>query len=315
MDKIENGWFLEKNKQWPGQVFGLEVEEVLYSGKSQYQDILVFKSKTYGNVLVLDGVIQCTDKDECAYQEMISLLPLNAHPNPKKVLIIGGGDGGVAREVVKHPCVESVTQCEIDEDVINAARKYLPNLAMGFDSPKMNLHVGDGFEFMKNHQSEFDVIIADTSDPEGPAESLFTDEFYKLMNNALKPDGLLCTQGECMWIHLKLIKEMKTFCRRLFPVSSYGAISIPSYPCGTIGFMMCSKNIETNFKEPLRIFTEEEKEKMKLRYYDEDVHRSAFVLPRFVKKKEDVAQKEREWAVTRICIYYFMSDDYFKETI
>ena len=90
--------------------------------------------------------------------------------------------------------------------------------------------------------------------------------------------------GECMWIHLELIKEMKTFCKRLFPVSSYGAISIPSYPCGTIGFMMCSKHVETNFKEPLRIFTEEEKEKMKLRYYDEDVHRSAFVLPRFVKK-------------------------------
>jgi len=284
MDRIENGWFLEKNKQWPGQLFGLEVEEILYSAKSKFQDVLIFKSKTYGNVLVLDGVIQCTDKDECSYQEMITHLPLNSHPDPKRVLIIGGGDGGVAREVVKHPCVETVFQCEIDEDVINASRKFLPNMAKGFDSPKMNLFVGDGFEFMKNHQSEFDVIIADTSDPEGPAENLFTDSFYKLMKTALKPDGILCTQGECMWIHLKLIKEMKTFCKDLFPVSSYGIISIPSYPCGTIGFMMCSKSSRTNFKEPLRIFTEEEKENLNLQYYDENVHRGAFVLPRFVKK-------------------------------
>lgn len=285
MDKIENGWFLEKNKQWPGQVFGLEIEEILYTGKSHYQDILVFKSKTYGNVLVLDGVIQCTSKDECSYQEMITFLPLNSHPNPRRVLIIGGGDGGVAREVVKHPLVESVVQCEIDEDVINAARKYLPNMAVGFDSPKLTLHVGDGFEFMKNHQAEFDVIIADTSDPDGPAESLFTDEFYKLMKNALKQNGLLCTQGECMWIHLKLIKEMTTFCKELFPVSCYGSTSVPSYPCGQIGFMLCSKNAATNFKEPLTVFSEEFKTKLNLRYYDEECHKTAFMLPRFVKKE------------------------------
>jgi len=285
MEKIENGWFLEKNKQWPGQTFGLEIEEVLFNVKSKYQDVLVFKSKTYGNVLVLDGVIQCTDKDEFSYQEMISLLPLNSHPNPKRVLIIGGGDGGVAREVVKHPAVESVVQCEIDEEVINASKKYLPNMAVGFSNPKLNLHIGDGFEFMKNHTSEFDVIIADTSDPDGPAESLFTDEFYKLMKSALKPDGLLCTQGECMWIHLGLIKDMMKFCDELFPVCNYGSTLIPSYPCGQIGFMLCSKNPDTNFTEPLRVFTEEEKTKMKLRFYDEDVHRMAFMLPRFVKKE------------------------------
>jgi len=284
MDKIENGWFLEKNKQWPGQVFGLEVEEVLYKGKSKYQDVLVFRSKTYGNVLVLDGVIQCTDKDEFSYQEMISLLPLNSHPNPKKVLIIGGGDGGVAREVVKHPGVESVVQCEIDEDVISASKEFLPNMAAGFNSPKLKLHIGDGFEFMKNHKSEFDVIIADTSDPDGPAEILFTDEFYKLMKGALKSDGLLCTQGESMWIHLDLIKKMIKFCGELFPVSNYGSTCIPSYPCGQIGFMLCSKSPDTNFCEPIRIFTEEEKSEMKLRYYDEDSHRAAFMLPRFVKK-------------------------------
>jgi len=115
MNRIQNGWFSEVNDQWPGQALSLEVDEILFEGKSKHQDILVFKSKHHGKVLVLDGVIQCTDRDEFSYQEMITFLPLNSHPCPKKVLIIGGGDGGVIREVSKHPAVESIVQCEIDE--------------------------------------------------------------------------------------------------------------------------------------------------------------------------------------------------------
>lgn len=130
-------------------------------------------SETYGKALILDGIIQCTERDEFAYQELISFIPLCCHPNPKKVLIVGGGDGGVARDVAKHPLVEEVHQVEIDAKVVEVSRKFLPFMASGFDSPKMRLTIGDGFEYMKQRSGEFDVIITDSSDPIGPAASLF----------------------------------------------------------------------------------------------------------------------------------------------
>ncbi|XP_001634423.2 spermidine synthase [Nematostella vectensis] len=284
MDRIHNGWFSEINKQWPGQAMSIEVEEVIYEGKSKFQEILVFKSKSFGTVLVLDGVIQCTDRDEFSYQEMISMLPLNSHPNPKKVLVIGGGDGGVIREASKHPSVESIVQCEIDEDVINISKKYLPNMAVGYTSPKLTQHIGDGFEYMKNHENEFDVIITDSSDPVGPAEALFQQSYYELMKRALKPDGLLCCQGECQWIHLPLIKSMVEFCKTLFSVVSYGYTTIPTYPCGQIGFMLCSKDKNTRFEDPKIVLSDQQVEDLGFRYYNSDIHKAAFVLPQFAKK-------------------------------
>lgn len=285
MNKIQNGWFSEINKQWPGQALSLEVEEVLFEGKSKYQDIIVFKSASHGKVLVLDGVIQCTESDEFSYQEMITFLPLNSHPCPKKVLIIGGGDGGVIREVIKHPAVESIVLCEIDEKVIEVSKKYLPKMACGFSSSKLTQFIGDGFEYMKEHVNEFDVIITDSSDPVGPAESLFQRGYYELMKKALKPDGILCCQGECLWLDLSLIKSMVDFSKDLFPVVNYGFTTIPTYPCGQIGFIMCSKNKDTRFEDPVTVFTESEVEQMGLKYYNAEVHKSAFVLPQFAKKK------------------------------
>lgn len=285
MNRIQNGWFSEINKQWPGQALSLEVEKVLFEGKSKYQDIIVFKSASHGKVLVLDGVIQCTESDEFSYQEMITFLPLNSHPCPKKVLIIGGGDGGVIREVVKHPTVESIVLCEIDEKVIEVSKKYLPKMACGFSSSKLTQFIGDGFEYMKEHVNEFDVIITDSSDPVGPAESLFQRGYYELMKKALKPDGILCCQGECLWLDLSLIKSMVDFSKDLFPVVNYGFTTIPTYPCGQIGFIMCSKNKDIRFEDPVTVFTESEVEQMGLKYYNAEVHKSAFVLPQFAKKK------------------------------
>ncbi|XP_029187254.1 spermidine synthase-like [Acropora millepora] len=285
MNRIQNGWFSEINKQWPGQALSLEVEEVLFEGKSKYQDIIVFKSASHGKVLVLDGVIQCTESDEFSYQEMITFLPLNSHPCPKKVLIIGGGDGGVIREVIKHRAVESIVLCEIDEKVIEVSKKYLPKMACGFSSSKLTQFIGDGFEYMKEHVNEFDVIITDSSDPVGPAESLFQRGYYELMKKALKPDGILCCQGECLWLDLSLIKSMVDFSKDLFPVVNYGFTTIPTYPCGQIGFIMCSKNKDTRFEDPVTVFTESEVEQMGLKYYNAEVHKSAFVLPQFAKKK------------------------------
>ncbi|XP_014680963.1 PREDICTED: spermidine synthase-like [Priapulus caudatus] len=287
VDLITNGWFSEVNSLWPGQSMSLQVEKLLFHKRSQYQDVLVFKSVTYGVVLVLDGVIQCTQRDEFSYQEMLAHLPLCSHPNPKQVLIIGGGDGGVAREVVKLAAVETVTICEIDEMVVNVAKQFLPQMAKGFESPKLNLHIGDGFEFMKKHQGEFDVIITDSSDPVGPAESLFQKQYYSLMKGALKDNGVLCSQGECFWIDLKLIKNMRTFCKELFPVVEYATMSIPTYPCGQIGAVLCSKSPDISFRDPVRKLSEEEVKHMDLNYYNHDVHRASFILPQFVKQALD----------------------------
>ena len=173
----------------------LKVEKVLHHEKSLYQDVLIFKSTNYGNVLVLDNVIQATERDEFSYQEMIAHLALNSHPNPKKVLVIGGGDGGVLREVVKHDCVEEAILCDIDEAVIRLSKQYLPDMAAGLTHTKSTVHVGDGFKFLNDYKNSFDVIITDSSDPDGPAESLFKKSYFQLLHDALRDGGVISTQG------------------------------------------------------------------------------------------------------------------------
>lgn len=280
MDSLKQGWFSELDKNlWPGQCLSLECDKLLYHQKSKYQDILVFNNKAFGNVLVLDNRIQVTELDEHSYQEMISFLPLNAHPNPERVLIIGGGDGGVAREVVKHPSVKHVTQCEIDEDVIKVSKLYLPGLAKGFDSEKMNLYIGDGFEFLRNHKNDYDVIITDSSDPEGPAETLFQDSYYELMKNALRPNGIICCQGETLWLFSDLVKKIMGFAGDIFPSVSYAQTQIPTYPTGLMGFILCSLEPNKKFSNPVHVFDDEAVKKHELKYYNSDIHRAAFVLP------------------------------------
>ncbi|KAJ1563606.1 hypothetical protein HK405_001434, partial [Cladochytrium tenue] len=261
----------------------LQVSEILLAKRSEFQDVLVFKSATYGNVLVLDGVIQATERDEFSYQEMIAHLPLMAHPDPKNVLVIGGGDGGVLREVVKHSCVESVTLVEIDAAVIDAARRFLPGMAAGFDHPKVTLHVGDGFRYLQENQGAYDVIITDSSDPVGPAESLFQDSFYGLMHAALRPGGIICTQGECQWLHLDIIRSVLEASRKIYPVVAYAWASVPTYPCGNMGFVLCCKEAGRDLRRPARRFSREQEAEL-LRYYNAEVHEAAFVLPQFTKK-------------------------------
>ncbi|XP_065889956.1 spermidine synthase-like [Dysidea avara] len=282
MNSIHKGWFTETNPLWPGQAMSLEVSEVLHEEQSSYQDILVIKSKNYGNVLVLDGIIQCTERDEFSYQEMITHLPMFSHPCPKKVLVIGGGDGGVLREVIKHDCVEEVHLCEIDTRVIEVSKKYLPTMSVVFDHPKVHVHNKDGAEFLKeNDKPYFDVVITDSSDPIGPAKSLFAVEYYQSIKEALKPDGVLCCQGECQWLHLDLIKNIMSFCRDMFPVTSYAYTTIPTYPSGQIGFILCSNSKNTCFEVPLRKVTDADVQDMKLKYYNSAIHSAAFVLPQF----------------------------------
>ena len=199
---IVDGWFREINHMWPGQAMTLKVNQVVHHEKSKYQDVLIFESSDHGMVLVLDNVIQCTERDEFSYQEMITHLALFSHPNPKRVLVIGGGDGGVLREVVKHESVEEAILCDIDEAVIRLSKKYLPGMSVGFEHPKTKTHVGDGFKFLDDYKNAFDVIITDSSDPDGPAEALFQKPYFQLLHDALREGGVITTQGMSLLISL-----------------------------------------------------------------------------------------------------------------
>ncbi|XP_072026888.1 spermidine synthase-like [Amphiura filiformis] len=279
---IVDGWFTE---HWDEQNWSLMVEEVLYHEKSKFQDILVFKSKTYGNVLVLDGGIQCTERDEFSYQEMIAHMPLNCHQNPKHVLIVGGGDGGVLREVLKHDEVETVTQVEIDEKVVEVCKKYFPTMACQYNHPKLRLHFQDGIEFVKNSKNMFDIIINDCTDRDLQDESsgsnpLFQLPYWKNLKQALRPGGIIIQQEESVFFHLDLIKKGFEMCRSLFPVVNYASAYIPSF-CGGQGFRLCSSNPDVDFKEPIHKWSFEERKKRSLRYYNQNVHKAAFVLPEF----------------------------------
>ncbi len=280
---VKDGWFSEvSNTMWPGQAMNLRVDKILHVEQSKNQDILVFKSTEYGNVLVLDGVIQVTERDEFAYQEMITHLAMNSHLNPKKVLVIGGGDGGVLREILKHETVEEAHLCDIDDSVIKVSKKYLPELSKSYDDPKVHVHIGDGFEFLKKYQNTFDVIITDSSDPEGPAESLFQERYFKLLSDALTDKGVMTTQGECIWLHLPLIKEVVSDCKRVFPTVDYAYCTIPTYPSGQIGFMVCSKDPQANLKKPLRSVGSAQEKKL-YKYYNREIHEASFILPTFAK--------------------------------
>ncbi|CAJ1346769.1 unnamed protein product [Effrenium voratum] len=291
---IENGWFLEKNSQWPGQANALQVKEVLLHKRTKFQDLLVFESTSHGHVIVLDGVIQITERDEMSYQEMLTHLPMFSVDNPTQVLIIGGGDGGVLREVVKHPCVQKVTWCEIDGDVVDAAKRFMPSVAVAVGDPKVELLVGDGVAFAENaKENSYDVIIVDSSDPVGPAEKLFSKEFYVNAHRILKPGGVVCSQGECVWLNEGLIATMVKDYGACFASAEYASIQVPTYPSGQIGAFLARKATasggEVSCRHPRR-----EPEAMELRYYTPEMHAAAFALPAFLKRRLEVqATKKR----------------------
>lgn len=210
---------------------------------------------------------------------MICHLAMNSHPNPKKVLVIGGGDGGVLREIVKHSCVEEAVLCDIDEAVPRVSKEYLPYMSAGFKDPRVTVHIGDGFKFLEEYKNSFDVIITDSSDPEGPAASLFQKPYFQLLSEALTEKGVITTQAESIWLHLQIIQDLKKACKDVFPVAEYSYCTIPTYPSGQIGFMVCSKDANANVKTPLRSFSDD----VTNRYYNKEIHSASFVLPTWAK--------------------------------
>ncbi|KAF6754709.1 saccharopine dehydrogenase [Ephemerocybe angulata] len=285
---IVDGWFREISSQWKGMAMTLKVNKILHVEQSLYQDVLIFESETFGNVLVLDGVIQCTERDEFSYQEMIAHLPLASHPNPKKVLVIGGGDGGVVREVLKHDTVEQVVLCDIDEAVVRVSKQYLPHMSSLLNDPRVTVYIGDGFKFLADNESTYDCIITDSSDPVGPAASLFQKPYFQLLHDALTPGGHISTQGESLWLHLPLIKELRDMTSKIFSVSEYAYTTIPTYPSGQIGFIVAAKAPGRDLRTPVRDVKD-------TKYYNKTLHPSAFNLPEFARvmldESKDISPK------------------------
>lgn len=214
---------------------------------------------------------------------MIAFLPLNSHPEPSKVLIIGGGDGGVARECLKHPSVEKLVQCEIDERVVELSKQYFPSMASSYNDPKLELIIGDGYKYLAELPDEsFDVIITDSSDPKGPAVCLFEQPYYEMLERKLTKQGIICCQAESIWFDLEFIAELLEMNRKIFNKVAYASTMTCTYPSGQIGFLVCSKDPQAEFNRPLHRLDED---KLDLKYYSEEVHKAAFILPRFVQKK------------------------------
>ncbi|CAN1311005.1 Spermidine synthase 2 [Linum perenne] len=282
------GWFSEISPMWPGEAHSLKVEKILFQGKSDYQNVMVFQSATYGKVLVLDGVIQLTERDECAYQEMITHLPLSSISNPKKVLVIGGGDGGVLREVGRHSSVEQIDICEIDKMVVDVSKQFFPEVAIGYEDPRVHLHIGDGHQCRKS--KSFHLYLSSYHFfTTGPAQELFEKPFFQSVANALRPGGVVCTQAESIWLHMHIIEDIVTNCRQIFKGSvNYAWTTVPTYPSGVIGFMLCStEGPAVDFKHPVSSIdmnTDYNKARGPLKFYNSEIHAAAFCLPSFAKK-------------------------------
>ncbi len=261
------------------------VKQVLFSEKSPYQMVEVFETDTWGNLMTIDGMVMLSEKDEFVYHEMMTHVGLFAHPDPKRVLIIGGGDGGSAREVLRHRSVEHVDMVEIDEAVVRASKQFMPEVG-DFDNPKLTVLYEDGIAFVKNVKESYDVIIIDGSDPVGPAEGLFKKDFYDACYEALTEDGILTAQTESPWVpsYHDSISGLFGILDEVFTVSKMYLAYIPLYPTGMWSMAYASKGIDPLSEEVLkRIEKGLPGFNTTMKYYNKEVHQGAFAIPNFVK--------------------------------
>jgi len=282
-DRLKDGWFTEYGSLWPGQAMSLEIEQVLFQQKSQFQEVIVYKSKTYGTVLVLDGVIQITDRDWHAYQEMIAHTALLVHPNPENVLIVGGGDGAVIGEVLKHHSLKKLVLVEIDKMVVDVSKKFFPQFN-GWNDPRLTVLFDDGAKYIEQNKNAFDLIIVDSSDPVGPAETLYTNAFYQSIKSALRVGGVFVQQAENVWLHLEIIQKLLSFAKGIFESVDYNYTTIPTYPGGQIGFLLCSNKKDVDFRHPTRKVADALVSGASMKYYTERIHHASFVLPAFAEE-------------------------------
>ncbi|KMK78221.1 polyamine aminopropyltransferase [Alkalihalobacillus pseudalcaliphilus] len=267
-------WFTEKQTE----NFGItaRIKRTLHSEKTDFQQLDVVETEEFGNMLLLDGMVMTTEKDEFVYHEMVAHVPLFTHPNPKHVLVVGGGDGGVIREVLKHPSVEKATLVEIDGKVIEYSKKFLPSIAGALDDARVDVQVADGFMHIAESENAYDVIMVDSTEPVGPAVKLFEKGFYVGIAKALKEDGIFVAQTDNPWFHQALITQVYNDVKEIFPITNLYTANIPTYPSGLWTFTIGSKK-----HDPLKI-ADERFHEIDTKYYTKELHNAAFALPKFV---------------------------------
>jgi spermidine synthase len=255
--------------------------KTLFEAETDHQHLIIFDNPRFGRVMALDGVIQTTEADEFVYHEMMVHVPMNTHALPKRVLIIGGGDGGILREVLKHSTVESVTQVEIDRAVVDMCVEFFPNHSQGaFDDPRLNLVIDDGAAFIASNTATYDVIITDSTDPIGPGEVLFESTFYQGCANALTADGILVTQNGVPYMQGDEVTNTYRRWRSYFATRSFYLTPVPTYAGGAMAMGFASKS---NVKSPDHATLLHRTEQLNtLKYYTPEVHLGAFGLPKYV---------------------------------
>jgi spermidine synthase len=253
-----------------------DVEEIVCSRRTEYQQLLIFKSRHFGKVLVLDGVVQLTERDEYFYHEMLTHVALHAHPHPADVLIIGGGDGGSLREVLKHNVIKRVQMVELDRGIIDASKEFLPTLSTGFADPRAHVLETKGEEFLAQTKDRFDLVIMDSTDPVGPAAGLFSDECLANAASVLKADGIFVAQTESLHFHQDFVREVQQKLARVFKLADLYTV-----PLATYGGNWWTFSIGSKVHDPRE---QQRRCEVPTKYYAEDVHRQAF-LPQSLRRK------------------------------
>jgi len=263
--------------------FSFQTDKVLYESQTEHQHLVIFENGTFGRVLMLDGVVQLTEADEFVYHEMMAHPPLMAQPEPKRVLIIGGGDGGVLREVLRHPTVERAVLCEIDQSVIDLSRQHLDFIGQGaFDDPRAEVVIADGTKFVAETEERFDAILVDSTDPIGPAVALFTREFYTNCKRALTDGGVLIAQSGLPFLQGDELRDVQASFRALFADAAAYMMTTPTYIGGPMA-------LSWGCDDPARRARSVDALNARLatlggdmKYYTPDVHLAAFALPAYV---------------------------------
>jgi len=268
-------WLHEKNTEGYGVKW--RISEILHTEHTTFQELAVVDTLEWGRALLLDGAIQITEKDEFIYHEMISHIAMNSHPSPTRALIIGGGDGGVLRELCRHQRLKAVDMVEIDGRVVENSKRFFPEVASSLGDPRLKLYVEDGLEFVKNTKEKYDVVIVDSCDPVGPAVELFSEGFYRDLFAILKDDGMAVVQSESPVFYQETFISIQRNMAAVFPKVSVYLAPVPTYVSGPWSFTVGSKKFNpANLVESREDFKE-------LKYYDEEIHRNAFALPRFIR--------------------------------
>jgi len=279
MEDLWNVWYSELHNSNSGLT--LKINQVLESGKSKFQRIDVIENDDFGKMLVLYGSLMVAENDNNAYNEMISHVPLFAHPDPKEVLIIGGGDCGALTEVLKHPQINRCTMCEIDAKVVETSKRHFPKLTAGLSDPRANLLFADGKKFIEETDEKFDIIILDLSDPVGPAADLFQKSFHQDIFNCLTDNGIMVAQSESPFYNRSTVSTMYKNLADIFPLVRMYTCFMPIYPSSYWSFAFCSKGLDPIADIDTKRF---EKLNLSTKYYNLDIHKGAFALPQFVKE-------------------------------